>query len=114
MAELRKDTRIYPKEFTDYKIRLDWDELTLEGYLGNISDSGICVILPHDYLKDDIGSTITGAILSHTYEEYFEFQGKIVWTRIEKKGQKSNYILGIQFTEPIQLSGSLLLKSMLE
>lgn len=108
----RRGIRITPKEFEEYKIRIDLDELTFEGNLGNISDSGLCVIMSEDSLMDEVGSEITGAILSRKKSDYLDFQGKIVWSR-ESSNEEGQFLSGIEFDETIVLTNELLLKSML-
>ncbi|MCC5813241.1 MAG: PilZ domain-containing protein [Leptospira sp.] len=108
----RRGIRITPKEFEEYKIRIDLGELTFEGNLGNVSDSGLCVIMNDDSLMDEVDSEITGAILSRKKHDYLDFQGKIVWAK-ESSSEPRQYLAGVEFEETLVLTNELLLKSML-
>lgn len=111
MKEYRKTIRIRPKEFEEYRVRIDLDELTLDGSLGNVSESGLCVIMTDESLVDEVGSAVSGAIFSRYRPEVVDFFGKVVWTQEHKKEQVIQYLSGIEFDEPVQLSNPLLLKS---
>lgn len=108
----RRGIRLKPKEFEEYKVRIDLGELTLEGSLGNISDSGLCVILPEDALLDEVGSEVTGAIHSKIRTEYLDFQGRIAWSNLSE--DEKGYLSGIEFSQTIVLSNHLITKSMLD
>jgi len=110
---VRKDVRIIPKKFQDYIVRIDLDEITLEGDLGNISDSGLCIIMDNESLKDEVGSHITGAIFSKPLSEYIDFEGRILWTK-EYPGKETRYLYGVEFDSSIRLTQTLLLKSLTE
>ncbi|WCL48827.1 PilZ domain-containing protein [Leptospira sp. GIMC2001] len=112
MKEDRKGTRISTKQFKDYKVRIDLDELTLEGMLGNISETGLCIMMRDDSLNDEVGTPITGAIINKVNGESLDFSGKIVWS----KESQSNHIetevySGIEFDQSIVLTHALFIKS---
>lgn len=111
MKNDRRGIRITPKEFEEFRVRIDLDELTFEGHLGNVSDTGLCVIMNDDSLLDELGTELTGAILSKRSLDILDFQGKIVWTR-PHNSEKSQFLSGIEFNDTIVLNNQLLLTSM--
>lgn len=112
MKEDRKGTRISTKQFKDYKVRIDLDELTLEGMLGNISETGLCIMMRDDSLSDEVGTSITGAIVNKVTGESLDFSGRIVWSKDSQTNSNDAEIFsGVEFDAPIVLTHALFIKS---
>ncbi len=48
-SEIRKADRIFPKDFADYAVQLHTSDENFSGYLGNISETGLCAIMPASF-----------------------------------------------------------------
>lgn len=111
MSSHRKVNRITPKEFEDYRILLELDELTLEGRMGNVSETGLCIIMNDNSLLDEIGNEISGIILSKDHKEKIPFDGKVLWYKVQKSNTEITHLSGIEFYKKIDLTNQLAIKS---
>lgn len=111
MSSHRKVNRITPKEFEDYRVLLELDELTLEGQLGNVSETGLCIIMDDNSLLDEIGNEIPGIIISKDKKEKISFLGKVVWYKVQKTNNEITHLSGIEFHKPVDLTNQLAIKS---
>jgi hypothetical protein len=101
-AENRKDTRIYPKDFSDFVVYFETNGFEFKGLLGNISMGGLCAIMPEDFPLRD-GSDSVGYLLDQPYHTKIQFQGKIVWTSDYLFKKEKKIMLGIEFKEKLEL-----------
>lgn len=99
-SELRKATRIYPKDFSDYTVNIEINGFLLKGYLGNISSGGLCAIMNQDFPLTE-NSVINGFLMDEPFKQNMPFSGKIVWISdyLYKKDQKK--MLGVEFNEKV-------------
>ena len=96
-AELRKSTRIYPKDLADYSVHLKILGDIISGTLGNISQGGLCAIMPESFHLEN-GLSVEGFLKDNPFQETMPFQGKVAWeTEIMLKKIKRKMV-GIQFT----------------
>jgi|JI9StandDraft_1071089.scaffolds.fasta_scaffold329795_1 hypothetical protein len=112
MNSTRKVNRITPKEFEDYRVLLELGELTLEGSLGNISETGLCVIMNDNSLLDEIGEDISGIVMSKEKKDKVHFTGKILWYKVQKSNNDLTHQSGIEFSSKINLTQALILKNL--
>ncbi|MEM7181744.1 MAG: PilZ domain-containing protein [Spirochaetota bacterium] len=100
MKETRKSTRVYPKDLIDYSARINVNGAYYSGMLGNLSDTGVCVILPENFPKEE-GVEVIGIVHYVPLNEKIEFAGKIIWTKNYFFQNKSRVMIGVQFFEKI-------------
>lgn len=101
-VENRAATRVYPKDFIDYTSQVEVDGVRYTGFLGNISETGMCAILP-DNFSGQKGDIITGYVHHIPMDDKIEFSGKLVWTEDYEFRHKKYIMVGIQFTEMVDL-----------
>ncbi|TGN18871.1 PilZ domain-containing protein [Leptospira idonii] len=112
MDSERRLPRISPREFRDFEVHLDLDGVTLSGKLGNISEEGLCYLGEDDLLSDELQNVVLGTILWARGTKRIFFEGKIVWTQTAVIRGVKYFLAGIQFTEKLNLSDSLLARSL--
>lgn len=112
MESERRLPRISPKNFSDFEVQLDLDGITLFGKLGNISEEGLCFLGEDDLLQDEVKSFVSGAIVWSNRTKRIFFDGHLVWTQSTTIKKVSYHIAGIQFTKRVQLSDSILARSL--
>lgn len=106
MNDNRKSVRIYPKDFLDYSVSVEWDGNSFNGTMGNISETGMCCILPID-TEIEKGDRISGCIQNVSSKEQIEYSGKVIWKDQFMIGGQYSYAIGIQFLEVIDLPDNL-------
>jgi|JI8StandDraft_1071087.scaffolds.fasta_scaffold00679_8 hypothetical protein len=108
MDSERRLPRISPREFRDFEVQLDLDGLTLIGKLGNISEEGLCFVGEDDLLSDELNHDILGTILWAKGTQRMFFEGKVMWVQTTKIRGVECYLAGLQFSEKIKLTDSML------
>ncbi|MDF3821454.1 PilZ domain-containing protein [Leptospira sp. 96542] len=112
MESERRLPRISPREFSDFEIQLDLDGITLFGKLGNISEEGLCFLGEDDLLGDEIQSLVSGTIVWAKGAKRMFFDGTVMWTQTTLIRGTTYYVAGIQFTEKLNLTDSMLARSL--
>ncbi|TGL60114.1 PilZ domain-containing protein [Leptospira ognonensis] len=108
MDSERRLPRISPREFRGFEVQLDLDGLTIMGKLGNISEEGLCFVGDDDFLSDEIDNLILGTILFDQGSQRIFFEGKVMWVQTAKIRGVACYLAGLQFTEKMKLTDSML------
>ncbi|WP_411823772.1 PilZ domain-containing protein [Leptospira sp. 'Mane'] len=108
----RRLPRISPREFRDFEVQLDLDGITLTGKLGNISEEGLCYLGEDDMLSDELNNTVLGTILWSLGNKRMFFEGKVVWTQTAVIRGVEYFLAGIQFSEKLNLTDSMLARSL--
>lgn len=92
-----RSARIAPKDFRDFTVQLHHEDAVTLGHLGNISDRGLCIVLPPGVDFPIEKTPVEGYVLSRRMGEPLEFSGKVAW-KAHGTVQGSEYLLaGIQF-----------------
>lgn len=112
MQSERRLPRISPREFSEFQVHLDLDGITLFGKLGNISEEGLCFLGEDDLLSDEIESSVIGTIVWSSGTKRLFFEGKVMWTQMSKIKGVVYHLAGIQFSQKMNLTDSLLARSL--
>ncbi|WP_010570447.1 PilZ domain-containing protein [Leptospira broomii] len=102
-----RSPRFYPKDFNEYIVHVESGLITLEGKLGNISESGICILMPGEDLPTTVA--IEGSVIERKTGKRLEFLGDVVWCISKQIGTKEKFLYGIRFRFPMELTESLIL-----
>ncbi|TGJ99997.1 PilZ domain-containing protein [Leptospira langatensis] len=102
-----RSPRFYPRDFNEYIVQVDSGLITLEGKLGNISESGICVLMSGEDLANSI--VVEGSVIERKTGKRLEFLGDVVWKIPKKIESKQRFLYGIRFRNPLELTESLIL-----
>lgn len=105
----RSKPRISPTDFVDFSIQIQVQDLKFNGYLGNISEEGLGIIIPFRGKLDEInGLDAKGRIGSKRLKNDIAFTGKVAWNSMSDIRKEPHLLLGIQFTEKISLPEELI------
>ncbi|MGJ4788784.1 PilZ domain-containing protein [Leptospira koniambonensis] len=102
-----RSPRFYPRDFDEYIVQVDSGLITLEGKLGNISESGICILMSGEDLPGSI--PIEGSVIERRTGKRLEFLGDVVWKIPKQVDSKRKFLYGIRFRDPLELTESLIL-----
>ncbi|TGK04756.1 PilZ domain-containing protein [Leptospira semungkisensis] len=102
-----RSPRFYPRDFDDYIVQVDSGLITLEGKLGNISESGICVLMSGEDLTGSMA--IEGSVIERKTGKRLEFLGDVVWKVPKNIETKKKFLYGIRFRNQLELTESLIL-----
>ncbi|WP_036096074.1 PilZ domain-containing protein [Leptospira weilii] len=105
--EQPRSHRYYPGIYVDYIIQIEFGLITLHAKLGNISETGICLILNGEDLN--AMEFVHGAVIEKKSGKRLEFEGDIVWAGSETIDQKIRFVYGLRFRIPMILTESLVL-----
>ena len=98
----RNATRVYPKDFIDYAVQVESQGFNYNGYLGNVSETGMCGILPLSFTVNK-GESIKGHIHHIPLDDHIDFSGKVVWSEEYQFQKKQHVMIGVQFLELVEL-----------
>ncbi|MBW0435815.1 PilZ domain-containing protein [Leptospira yasudae] len=99
--------RYYPGSYADYIIQIEFGLITLHAKLGNISETGICLILNGEDLN--VTEPVHGSVIEKKSGKRLEFEGDIVWAGPEVIDHKSRFVYGLRFRVPMILTETLVL-----
>ncbi len=102
-----RSPRFYPRDFDEYIVQVDSGLITLEGKLGNISESGICILMSGEDLPSSV--VVDGSVIERRTGKRLEFAGDVVWKVPKRMGEKEKILYGIRFRAPLELTESLIL-----
>lgn len=105
MFQERNKPRVYSSEMNNFRVHLDLGgQGVLEGYLGDISEEGMCAILPGgvelQLAKDD---RIKGSIGGSYLKEDMPFEARFVWQSGSEHQNRTVRQVGLQFVESVSL-----------
>ncbi|MBX7059840.1 MAG: PilZ domain-containing protein [Leptospirales bacterium] len=113
MRSERAYPRVSPRDFEDYSVQLLAGDSFFSGMLGNISEDGLCVLIPGNVeIPDDCRQIERGNILSRHLKEPIEFRGDIVWTAPAEGEHEQLTMAGIHFQSALALPESLTARSL--
>lgn len=101
----RRSERRAPKDLAQFTVELNEN---VSGYLQNISEHGLCVVLPVDQPALQARQAVTGRVQAQGMRLDFTFEGKTVWFSIRKIEQTPYVFAGIEFNVPMEIPESLI------
>lgn len=107
MAKERSGPRIAPRDFHDFTVQLHHEDTVSLGHLGNISETGLCIVLPVGVDFPAEKTTIEGYVMSRRIKDTLEFGGKVAWKATSSVEGKECLLAGIQFHGPVELPDAL-------
>lgn len=111
MTQNRKAPRVYPKDFADYSVSLDMNGSLNKGFLGNISEGGLCAVMSPDF-HCDVDATVKGFVLQEPLQEKLNFDGRIAWKLDCEINKAPKLMLGLEFSSPLDLPEQLMVISL--
>ena len=100
----RRSERRAPKDLGQFEVKLDEANV----YLFNISEHGLCVVLPVDQPAMQAKQSVTGIVIGQGIRLEFPFKGKTVWFSVRKIEQTPYVFAGIEFESPMEIPESLI------
>jgi hypothetical protein len=112
MFHQRSKPRVYTNEMNHFQVRLETGvdaELRLSGYVGDISEEGMCAVIPGEgLLPVEKGSAARGAVSGSYMPEPMPFEARVIWqSESEQRGEKVRF-LGLQFAQGVDLPDQIL------
>ena len=99
-SEIRKADRIFPKDFADYAVQLNANGDSFSGYLGNISETGLCAIMPANF-PSEVNEINEGSVLHWPTGDNMEIAGRVAWKTNYEFQKKPHIMIGMEFSDKI-------------
>jgi hypothetical protein len=99
-SNFRRATRIYHKDLAHYKVNISFNGVNYKGNLGNISENGMCAILPSDFIAPQ-GSYLKGFLFYEPLKEKILIEGKLAWKTDYEYHNESMVMFGMEFSEQV-------------
>lgn len=104
----RKDRRLAPRDFRDFTVQLHHEDDMVLGNLGDISESGLCIVADDDKVSlPEPRAMVEGYVSSKRLKDSVAFEGRVAWTSIGEVEGKPCAMAGIQFYKPASLPDTL-------
>lgn len=110
-SDIRRAERIFPKDFADYSVQLHAGGENFSGYLGNISETGLCAIMPVNF-RLEVNDLSEGSVLHWPTGDNMEIAGRIAWRMSYEYQKKPHVMVGMEFSETITFPEYLLALSL--
>ncbi len=110
-SDFRRATRVFHKDFVDYKVNLNFDGIVFKGDLGNISENGLCAIMPEEFNAVQ-GAVVNGFLTYEPAKEKIDLAGRIAWRTNYEHHKEPRIMLGMEFSEPFYFPEHLMALSM--
>lgn len=104
----RSRPRIAPKEFADYSVQVTLEDRYFTGKMGNISEEGMCVLIPGSVAVSDSGSAVKGTIQSRQLADTIGFNGSVAWASDAAVANRPHTLVGVKFDRSVELPVSLI------
>ncbi len=105
---IERSARIAPKDFRDFTVQLHYEDTVTLGHLGNISETGLCIVLPAGVDFPPEKTLVEGFVMSRRLPTTLEFTGRVAWkARGDVQGEES-LLAGIQFHKSVDLPDALM------
>jgi hypothetical protein len=102
MTVERNHSRIAPRDFQGFDVQVTLGDRYFTGELGNISEEGLCVLLPGTVRASDFDS-VRGAIQARHLGVAFDFNGKVAWTSDAVHAGRPCTLVGVDFEQELEL-----------
>lgn len=111
-SDFRKSSRVFPKDFIDYKVNLVLGDSVYQGHLGNISENGMCAVMGTDFQPHE-NQILEGSIYYAPVDDTMVIKGRVVWKSEYKHQNKApQNMIGMEFAEKIVFPEYLLAQTM--
>lgn len=104
----RTRPRISPRDFEDYSVQMLIGEEFYSGPLGNISEIGLCIVVPGQVEMPEQAVVERGSIHGRYLEHPIQFAGKIVWSAPSEALGEPATAAGVEFSSYTDLPEALL------
>lgn len=105
----RSRTRISPRDFIDYVVSIQIGAVEYQGFLGNISENGLCAIIPHSGAVDaPAGVSVSGRVVSRRLEGPLSYKGRAAWQSSSQIHNQPHVLIGVEFEKTMSLPDPLL------
>jgi len=105
----RRSERRAPKDLDQFTVELSNGA---SGYLFNISEHGLCVVLPVDQPAMQARQQVDGTVKGRGLNLDFSFEGRTVWFSVRKLDQTPYVFAGIEFPGQKEIPASLISHSL--
>lgn len=106
MIQQRNKPRVYTNEMNHFTVRINDAQSGTEfaGYVGDISEEGICAILPGEAEREFTDQATLQCEIGGSYlPESMAFAARLVWQAAGEQRGESVRLLGLQFQEQVDL-----------
>lgn len=103
----RTHSRVETRTFQDFRVQVTVDDRYFAGELGNISETGLCVLVP-GRITVRPGVRIRGTVQARHLAVHLEFVGRVAWTAEAVKAGRPCILLGVDFDREIELPPSVI------
>lgn len=104
MIQQRNKPRVYTNEMNHFEVHLKTGDVSLSGYVGDISEEGLCAVIPGENLPAvEKDAAVSGKIGGSYLQSEMTFDARVVWqSEIEQRGGRVR-LLGLQFSQSVDL-----------
>lgn len=110
-SDFRRNNRIYHKDLIDYKVFFMENGNYVQGGLGNISESGLCAIMPIDF-SIQAGDELQGYLSYAPQRDEMDISGRVAWVTDYEHHGTPQIMLGVEFFTPLHFPEHLMALSM--
>lgn len=103
----RSHSRVAPRTFRGFSVQASVDERYFAAELGNISENGLCLLIP-GRVKVREHDNIEGLVQASHLNVRLEFNGRVAWTAVATRSSRDLTLIGVEFSEEIELPTSLI------
>lgn len=114
-SDKRINSRIFPRDFRAFVTTVLFNGFDFRGSLGNISEDGLCVIVPIISGPNEvaIGTEISGHIDHQAMNIHLDYAGGVAWTEVRPGSSiglttPRALFIGVRFHASMQLPISLI------
>ncbi len=105
----RSRPRLSPKEYKDFRVEISG---LAQGFLGNISEEGLLLIVSSETQLPEVSEALAGRIQSTRLSGPLDWSGTVAWKSESAVGGDVQQVAGISFDKAITLPDDLLALSM--
>ncbi len=105
MIQQRNKPRVYTNEMNHFTVRLsEADGTEFTGYVGDISEEGLCAILPGEAGREFAAEVVLKGEIGGSYlPENMSFSARLVWQAAGEERGETVRLLGLQFQDKVDL-----------
>ncbi|MCR9142813.1 MAG: PilZ domain-containing protein [bacterium] len=104
MMQQRNKPRVYTNEMNHFEIRLSPGESVHTGYVGDISEEGVCAVIPgEESVSFEKGARLSGTIGGSYLSEEMSFEAEVAWQASGEQRGRQVRLVGLKFTKSVDL-----------
>ena len=104
MHQERRRPRVYTNEMNHFEVILEAGESRWAGYVGDISEEGMCAVLPGSaWVAADEGGILRGRIGGSYLSSELNFEARVVWQSSSEHRGQAVQLVGLQFSGAVEL-----------